>query len=157
MLLAPITARRLVVPHYGEDNGIQQYRYYLYWGYTTLFIPLVALQGFTPWFNLMVDSIGIGPMTFRTSSGCSPSWANCPYRLGSIVPERWWELNREISTSSQMVESAGIEPTFTGSRPVSLPLTELSILPVFYLGPDFLVGITKGDIYTQEFSWHHLW
>ena len=26
-----------------------------------------------------------------------------------------------------MVESAGIEPTFTGSGPVSLPLTELSI------------------------------
>ena len=30
-----------------------------------------------------------------------------------------------------MVEKAGIEPTFTGSGPVSLPLTDFSITGVF--------------------------
>ena len=39
-----------------------------------------------------------------------------------------------------MVESAGFEPTFTGSGPVILTkLDELSKAPVFYPGPDFLV------------------
>ena len=48
-----------------------------------------------------------------------------------------------------MVESAVIEPTFTGSGPVSLPLTELSISSVFYPGSDFLENII---IYINDYE-----
>ena len=48
--------------------------------------------------------------------------------------------------SIYMVESVWIEHTFTGSKAVSLPLTELSMLSVFYPGPDFLAWFLSVEI-----------